>query len=148
MKRLAPMNLLQVMVFPAVFICLTFMQSCGTMHPKEGSGAEYLDVFVREREELLRMPLYVIYNTDSSYAIVQPARTKGHSIAGDQPQHIMVVKVSGNEVILDEIITGGSGKWLDNNKAELFYPGGFPGGGARKIFDVTTGKIYTIKVKD
>ena len=118
--------------------------SCRSYGPADRSETGIND-FIHDQEELSGTTFQVAYNMDSTYCILEPKQRKGQTVSGNLVNRILIVRVAGLEVMLDENIRGGSAKWESNNLVEIFYPGEVPGIDDRKIFNVDTGKTYSIK---
>ena len=120
------------------FILLACIVGCKTSSPKQESHSTLM-VLIREQEKMRGISLEPLFNEDNTYSILRTKQDKGNTISGDQVRHFLIVRLSDNQIILDEKVKGGSIKWLSNSEVEIFYPSGVPGRENRAIFNVTSG---------
>ena len=52
------------------------------------------------------------------------------------PNKIIIIREEDHQIVFNETVKGGTAKWINEQKVEIFYPGGIPGNEKTAIFDV------------
>jgi hypothetical protein len=78
------------------------------------------------------------FNANKSYLLLKPSLKKKVKNTRSKVNSFYVIRISDNELILEEKIVNGTMEWVSDSEIKIFYPSGVPDQERSVVYNVHT----------